>query len=751
MRLLNAVFFLLLAAFVQALSWTATPFNPSAIPLAVRTPYLSAWLPQGEGAALNDAWATFWTGMIVGWAGFVKVDGTPYVFLGAPSVPSVTFSKAVQKSSQFTSTQSIFVLSAGPVDLTVTFLSPVEPNDLVKQSIPFSYMAVSAAATDGKSHSVQVYSDISAEWTSGDNSLTVNWNSTTSGSILTHQVQLETQTVFGEVNDHTQCAWVSGSWLALQLTVTLRRVCILFHPRMSVAAFPSISHILTDKQTVSATYQTGQDIVVRAQFVTNGKLTNTLDTNFRAIEDDWPVFGFAHDLGTVTTVSTPVVFSVGHIRDPALEYIIAGGALENRNLYYMSEFSTSAAVIAEFLGDYSAALTRANRFDAQVQTDASKISADYAAIVALSIRQALGAVEITLSKTSTGAFNTSDIIVFMKEISSDGNVNTVDVIFPAWQVFGWGNDQYLNLLSGRSSCTRTLLWANTCSKASSVIRRLDNIRTNKWSVHDLGSSYPKALGHNDGADEAMPVEESGNMVIMALSYAQKTGDISQLQQYTTLLAQWTGFLVSDSLIPANQISTDDFAGALANQTNLAIKGIVGIGAMGQIETLLGNTAQASNYSGEHGQARKWRTMAGYPQWQTFAASSTGAHLTLNYGNSSSWGLSYNLFGDKLLGLNLFPESIYAEQTAWYSTHANAFGVPLDTRHTYTKTDWECLTASWATTTDVRDLLITAVKDWVSDGLNNGPFGDLYDTISGEIAIGFRARPVVGGHLALLVV
>jgi len=113
-------------------------------------------------------------------------------------------------------------------------------------------------------------------------------------------------------------------------------------------------------------------------------------------------------------------------------------------------------------------------------------------------------------------------------------------------------------------------------------------------------------------------------------------------------------------------------------------------------------------------------------------------------------LSYNLFGDKLLGLDLFPASIYSEQTAWYASHANAFGVPLDTRHTYTKTDWQILTASWATTTAVRDLLIGAVKNWVSDGQFNGPFGDLYDTVSGGW-VGFQARPVVGGHLALLVV
>ncbi|KAJ6598921.1 hypothetical protein DFH09DRAFT_1129565 [Mycena vulgaris] len=692
MRFLSfaSVCLLPLATVVQAISWTATPFNPSSIPLAVRTPYLSAWLPQGTGAALNDAWATFWTGSIVGWAGFVKVDGISYVFLGAPSVPA-TFSKATQKSSRFTSTQSIFVLSAGPVDLTVTFLSPVEPNDLVKQSIPFAYMAVSAASTDGRSHSVQVYSDISAEWVSGDNGLTVNWNSTTTGGVLTHQVQLASPAVFTEINDHTQYG----------------------------SAFYSTPN------TVGATYQTGADVTVRAQFINNGKLANTLDTNFRAISNNWPVFGLAHDLGTISPATAPVVFSVGHIRDPAISYIVAGGATQSRSLYFLSQFPTSASVISAFLSDFSAALSRAQAFDTKVQTDASKISADYAAIVALSIRQAFAATELTLSKTSTGAFNTSDIILFMKEISSDGNVNTVDVIFPAWPIF-----LYTNPALGKF-----LLEGLFRYQASGQY-------PNKWSVHDLGSSYPKALGHNDGADEAMPVEESGNMIIMALSYAQKTGDLSHLTTYSALLDQWTQFLISDSLIPANQISTDDFAGALANQTNLAIKGIVGIGAMSKIAGLIGNTAQSANYSS---------IAASYvTQWQELSASTTGAHLTLSYGNSNSWGLSYNLFSDKLLKLNLFPASVYAEQTAWYQTHANAFGVPLDTRHTYTKTDWEIYTAGIATTTAVRDIFISAVKNWVSDGQNNGPFGDLYDTVSGALAVGFRARPVVGGHLALLV-
>ena len=83
---------------------------------------------------------------------------------------------------------------------------------------------------------------------------------------------------------------------------------------------------------------------------------------------------------------------------------------------------------------------------------------------------------------------------------------------------------------------------------------------------------------------------------MTLSYTQKTQDLSLIQTYAGLLDQWTQFLVAEALIPANQISTDDFAGSLANQTNLAIKGIVGIKAMSEIASLLGEEEKSQNYS-----------------------------------------------------------------------------------------------------------------------------------------------------------
>ncbi|KAG6874172.1 hypothetical protein C0993_000780, partial [Termitomyces sp. T159_Od127] len=165
--------------------------------------------------------------------------------------------------------------------------------------------------------------------------------------------------------------------------------------------------------TASTTYQTGADVTVRAQFINNGQLPDTQDTTFRAIEDNWPVFGFAHNLGSVTRATSPVVFSVGHVRDPAIEYVVPGGT-QNRSLYFWSEFSTVSALISSFLGDYSAALSRAISLDSKVDSDASAISADYAAVVALSIRQALGATEITISRNSDGTWNTSDILMFLK-------------------------------------------------------------------------------------------------------------------------------------------------------------------------------------------------------------------------------------------------------------------------------------------------------------------------------------------------
>jgi len=174
------------------------------------------------------------------------------------------------------------------------------------------------------------------------------------------------------------------------------------------------------------TFQSGQDTTVRANFISSGRLPNTQDTGFRAVNDRWPVVAFARDVGSVgTTVSQPVVFSIGHLRDPVIQYVTTGNVLQSRVPFYSSQLPTPAAVIKYFLDDFGNATSQAATLDAKIQSDAVKISAGYAGLVALSIRQVFAATELTISRTSSGSYNTTDLTVFMKEISSNGNMNTV--------------------------------------------------------------------------------------------------------------------------------------------------------------------------------------------------------------------------------------------------------------------------------------------------------------------------------------
>lgn len=235
------------------------------------------------------------------------------------------------------------------------------------------------------------------------------------------------------------------------------------------------------------------------------------------------------------------------------------------------------------------------------------------------------------------------------------------------------------------------------------------------------------------------------MIIMTLAYSQKAGDTGYLKTHYTLLKKWVSYLIDEALYPANQISTDDFAGSLANQTNLALKGMIGIQAMSVIAKETGHTADAANYSKiAHDYINKWQTLA-------INKNVTPAHTTLAYGDANSHGLLYNLFADAQLGLNLVPRYVYQMQSDFYPTVTNQYGVPLDTRHTYTKADWECFAAAVASP-DTRDMFIKLLATWVNETPTNRALTDLYDTQTGNYpGITFVARPVMGGAFAPLLV
>ncbi|KAJ5530624.1 hypothetical protein N7527_004017 [Penicillium freii] len=665
---------------------TFSPARPPAIPLAVRSPYLSTWLnvgaDGGNGGYLAGEWPVFWQNQITGWAGMIRVDGNTYTWMGIPGSKTVN-----QTAFEYTSTKSIFTMNVeNKVEMNITFLSPVTPTDLKRQSLVFSYLNVEVSSLDDQKHDIQVYADISAEWVSGDRNAIAEWEYGTTDGVAYHKVYRQTQLEFSEKNE--QGEW--GNW-----------------------------YWATD-DSKGMTHQSGADTNVRGEFAKNGKLTNSGDTNFRAISSTWPVFGFSSDLGSVDSSPVSTLFSLGLTQDEAIQYEGSSQYAPVPSLW-KSYFGSELAALSFFHKDHAESSNLASSFDSRVAQDSiATAGQDYLIITSLSVRQAFGATQLCGTKDKT--------YLFLKEISSDGNMNTVDVVFPAYPIFLYTNPELLKLVL-------TPLFEN--QEAGKY--------PNNYSMHDLGSAYPNATGHSDGSDEKMPLEECGDMLIMSLAYAQKSGDSDFLNDHYALLTQWTSYLVEDSLYPANQISTDDFAGSLANQTNLALKGMIGIQAMAVIANWTGHTADAANYSSI---AKDYIT-----QWQDLAIAKDAnpPRTTLSYGDTASHGLLYNLFADAQLGLDLVPQSVYQMQSNFYPTVANKYGVPLDTRHDYTKGDWECFAAA-VSSVDTRTMFIKDLATWINETPTNRPLTDLYDTISGNYPQNtFVARPVIGGSFAPLLV
>ena len=196
------------------------------------------------------------------------------------------------------------------------------------------------------------------------------------------------------------------------------------------------------------------------------------------------------------------------------------------------------AQLSFFYNDYGTAITTSNTFDSQISTDSMNAAGqEYLTITSLSVRQAFAATQLAGTESKT--------YLFLKEISSDGDIQTVDVIFPFHLVLLYTNPALLKLLLDP-------LFENQES----------GDYPNTYSMHDMGA-YPNATGYPSGNDEQQPLEECGNMLIMTLAYAQRASDNTYLSEHYDILKQWTGYLVAEALIPADQISTDDFAGSLA--------------------------------------------------------------------------------------------------------------------------------------------------------------------------------------------
>ncbi|KAL4970088.1 putative glutaminase [Aspergillus stella-maris] len=774
-----------LAAALQVTASAASTLTPPVLPLIVRNPYLSTWLGNAREAPWAE-WPIFYTGDHLGLSLMAQVpsNGLVYPLMGKPheSFPESleyefpTYLGAKYDASTTNLTYSIDTKTGTPSNITVSFLSPITPTSTLRQSTPASYVTfyVESEVT------VNVFMDINGQWVSQKEDNQITWQFDTeresldaSPHLQRWRVQKQNESLLSEDKDRAE-------WGTIHFT-----------------------------GPAGAQYQSGSAPSVRKTFAKRGSLTNVNDDTFRTVGDREPVFAFSKSFVPSRksgVVVESVTFTVALIQDIVVQYAAARGLTMMRPLWE-SWFSDANALLSWHYNDFGNAIALAANYSLQLADDAYKSGAqDYVDIVALSARQVMGAT--TFSGTP------EDPILFLKEISSNGNFQTIDVIFPAFPFFLYTNPRWLAYLL-----------------EPLIEHMLSGQYPNKYAMHDLGTHFPNATGHPDGRDEYMPVEECGNILIMGLAIANsmiydkdnaassmwstegevtvmtednagyfplsapetregidfldaKWGGASSghtqakkwIQRSYKLWKQWTSYLVEFSLEPENQLSTDDFAGWLALQTNLALKGIVGIRAMSKIAEIGGfndDVAYYKNVSDTY-----------IAQWEEYGMSRDNTHAKLSYDWYGSWTTIYNLYADAQLCFHLegtpldpspsslpqndeeqtplnpsnpeksktgfVPHHIYTKQSKWYHAVRQKYGLPLDSRHLYTKTDWEFFAVAVASK-PVRSEILESVAKWVNETSTHLPFTDLHDTEgTGHFPNPtFYARPVIGGHFAFL--
>ena len=681
-----------------------TPLRPPSVPLVACDPYFSIWSPADK---LTDAGTVHWTGKPHRLTSLVRIDGKVFRLMGnePAELPALR-----QTECLVTPTSTRYLFEGEGIELGIQFLTPALPESLDLLSSPLTYVVFGMKGHDGQQHQVSVYFDAAGEIAVNKPAQEIVWSKEAIADVqhpagakgkfklsslrkVKAKAQLE-----GPIEQLTVLKLGSKDQSVLQKKGDDLRIDWGYF-YVAAAANPAT------RQTIASAASS------RQAFIQNGSLPEVLDTRQpRPANDETPVAATTFDFGSFGNAGpTPRVLILAYDDLYSIQYFKT-----NLRPFWRRHGWQAADLLRAAAHDYNLLIDQCAAFDAELMNDLRNAGGQkYAEICALAYRQCFAANKIVADAQGQP-------LMFPKENFSNGCIGTVDVIYPMAPQF--------------------LLFNPSLAKAM-LVPILDYAASPRWrwpfAPHDLGT-YPLANGQVYGGGERteedqMPVEETGNMLLLLAALARVEGNADFCAKYWPVLVKWAEYLQAKGFDPENQLCTDDFAGHLAHNVNLSAKAICGLGAF----------AKLCEMRGDHAKAGELMKLAGEFATRWVKEADDGDHFRLAFDKPGSWSQKYNLVWDRILQLHLFPDSVLRKEMDFYKTKQNEFGLPLDNRKAYTKLDWTLWTATLTQTPADFEALANPVWRFLNESPSRVPMTDWFWTQNAK-QVGFQARSVVGG-------
>ena len=665
----------------------------SSYPLFVKDPNFSIWMATEE---LNAQNTETWYGETKNLYGFLKTQGETYCFMGASNkfLP-FQVKKAKQTKLNVTAFSTEYEFLCGKTTLKLRFVSPLPLNDLEILSMPVCYMQY------------EIIGDSNAEI-----SLFVNRN------IAYNDIpETADKRVRGGV---VKLSGFESAFVGLVRQMPLSVAGDLVGADWGYFYLSGEQAWVLDEQELSA-------------YLANGFV------NFEA-EDEEKYIGAINK-------NTKGLISLGYDDRVSIEYFG-----EFRKGYYLEKHTIFEALnyVWNNVSEIEEKLTVIEK-DLIARTELYGKS--YLNVLYASMRQSIAGHKLV---TDTKG----NVLWLSKECGSNGCIATVDVSYPSMPLYLLYNPELVKgMMRPILEFARMPVWsydfaphdAGTYPICGGQIYAIWQIKNKYHAKYGEGGFWSKVKTHfpfytlpeNYQPYEfkmQMPVEECANMLIMFLAVYQADKDVAFFAENKDLCAKWVKYLVKYGLKPGNQLCTDDFAGHLENNLNLAIKATVGIASYAHLLFECEEIDKGNEYRKI---AEEFAT-----EIMNFADGKDHLPLTWDSGEDT-FGLKYNFAFDRILGLNLFNRDLLEREVDYYLSKAERYGVPLDNRKMYTKNDWLLWVARLTSDIKKRKELIQMVDDFLKTSPDRIPFSDWYETQDGKYHE-FRARTVQGGCFILLI-